>query len=337
MSAHHSTNRIIQSNLVIQIVKISFVNVIPILRRVIDLSDKHHIRLLLHLWDHPFPELHRHHLGHVATETIYSLLGPKAQDIQHFMPSIWNFLKMAHSAMHIIHAIIELHRLIPIILTGISIKVIVASDLSRELAIRIIFLPLRIKTEDQGLSWQVVEIIIDVKRFRHVIMLTQILHERLTHIREILSSHMIGHEINNHFQTCVMRTTYQILKLPHAVMYIIRQIGIYIVIIFDCIRRPSVSFDNRRMIFSNAISRIIGLRRMLNHARVPNMRDTQLLNLRECQGSKSREFADTIFRQTSVFHWRWSVIPKPTRENLINNHFVFLFHCVHNYMCLQEN
>ena len=124
--------------------------------------------------------------------------------------------------MHVIHTIVEFDGLIPIILAGERIEMIIASDLSGELPVRVILLTLRIKTEYQRLPRQVIEVVIDIKRFRHVIMLSSILHERLPHVREILPCHMVRYEINNHLYAILMRATNQLLELTHAVVHIIR-------------------------------------------------------------------------------------------------------------------
>ena len=79
---------------------------------------------------------------------------------------------MASPSMHVIHTIVEFDGLIPIILAGERIEMIIAGDLSGELTVRVILLTLRIKTEYQRLPRQVIEVVIDIKRFRHVIMLS---------------------------------------------------------------------------------------------------------------------------------------------------------------------
>ena len=73
LSAHHRTNRIIKTNLVIQIIKVSRINIIPILIRIIHLRYKDHITHLLHLRNHPVPKLYRDHLSHITTKTIHPL------------------------------------------------------------------------------------------------------------------------------------------------------------------------------------------------------------------------------------------------------------------------
>ena len=172
LSAHHRTNRIIKTNLVIQIIKVSRINIIPILIRIIHLRYKDHITHLLHLRNHPVPKLYRDHLSHITTKTIHPLISPEQQDLQHFLPRIGNGIEMASTTVHIIHAVVQLHRLIPIVLAWIGIEMIVTGHLRRKLTIGKILLTLRIKTKRQGLSRKIIKVIIHIKSLGHIIRLT---------------------------------------------------------------------------------------------------------------------------------------------------------------------
>ena len=172
LSAHHRTNRIIKTNLVIQIIKVSRINIIPILIRIIHLRYKDHITHLLHLRNHPVPKLYRDHLSHITTKTIHPLISPEQQDLQHFLPRIGNGIEMASTTVHIIHAVVQLHRLIPIVLAWIGIEMIVTGHLRRKLTIGKILLTLRIKTKRQGLPRKIIKVIIHIKSLGHIIRLT---------------------------------------------------------------------------------------------------------------------------------------------------------------------
>ena len=64
----HSAQAIIHSHLVIEIVEVALLNVVGIGIGVVYLGNEDDARMLgLDLCDSPFPELHRHHLGHIAT------------------------------------------------------------------------------------------------------------------------------------------------------------------------------------------------------------------------------------------------------------------------------
>ena len=107
------------------------VDITAILRWIIHLCNKYQ------LWMHsfymcycPMPKFHWHHLCHITTESIYPFRCPKQQDLQHLMPCIWVRMKMTCSSATIVHAIVQLHRFIPIIHTWRCRKAVVTRSTS---------------------------------------------------------------------------------------------------------------------------------------------------------------------------------------------------------------
>ena len=102
--------------------------IVSVFGGIVDFRNEDNMRILfLHLGNGPMPEVNRHHFCHVTTESVHFLSCPEQKDVKHLAPSIGNGVKVVHSSSNIVHTIIQLHGLIPVIDTGISREVIIAS------------------------------------------------------------------------------------------------------------------------------------------------------------------------------------------------------------------
>ena len=110
----------------------STLNVVAIKAWIIDLGNENDVRILaFDLRQSPLPELHGHHFGHIATESVDALRGPIEQDLQHLVPRIWSRGEVTLPATKIIDAVVELHSLIPIVLRRPRSEIIVTRSLRR--------------------------------------------------------------------------------------------------------------------------------------------------------------------------------------------------------------
>ena len=64
---------------------------------------------------------------------------------------------------------------------------------------------------------------------------------------------MIGHEVDDDFQTGIMRTVYQVLKLLHPFLGFYGQVRVYVIIVFNGVWGTGFSFYNGRMIGRNSV------------------------------------------------------------------------------------
>ncbi len=90
--------------------------------------------VLLYSPNRPLPEFKRHHVSHIATETIYSFASPVHKYIKHFVPCIWYRMEMT-IAVKVIYPVIELYCVVPVTLPGESGKAIISCSFCRELHI----------------------------------------------------------------------------------------------------------------------------------------------------------------------------------------------------------
>ena len=112
-------------------------NVATIQRRIVDFAYKLDLRILFfNPFCRPLPELYGHHLRHVAAEGVYSLRAPVEQYIRHLMPYRWDGGKVANMPMLVVHAVVELDRLVPIITARKGAEAIIAGRLGRTFYIR---------------------------------------------------------------------------------------------------------------------------------------------------------------------------------------------------------
>ena len=258
-------------------------NIVAVFCRIINLGNENNSMFFFYLRNHPVPKFHRYHLRHIATETVNAFIRPVKQDIQHLRPGAGHRVEMTDPAIHIIHAIIQLDRFVPVVLSRTRTETVISRHFSRELAI--IVIPVRFgKRQVQRASRNIIEVIIAVEPFGRIIMLPQIFDIRHAGIRVIFACHMVRHKVNDHLHPGIVRTFHQRFELLHTVRHLFCQVGVYIVVIFYCIRGTGFAFHHVRMVFAYLISGIIGLGSMFYHSGVPDMRRTQFLDL--CQGRR---------------------------------------------------
>ena len=130
----------------------------------------------------------------------------------------------------------------------------------------------------QALSRDVVEVVVRVKCFRRIVVCTEVLHPFGTGIAPVLSGHMIRNEVDDHFQSCLMRAAHEIFKFLHAVRHVGGQVGINVVIVLDGIRRSGTSFHHGGMVGFDTIFLIVCLRGMLQQPRKPYVGKAEIGN-----------------------------------------------------------
>ena len=132
---------VVERHLVVEIVEMPIEDIVAINAHVVKLGNENQFwELLLDLRNHPVPELHRHHVRHVAAEAVHPHLRPVEQDVAHLVPRGRDGREMALTS-GVVNAIVQLHRLIPVVNPGIRVETIVARCHGRFLVIELIALP----------------------------------------------------------------------------------------------------------------------------------------------------------------------------------------------------
>ena len=273
LTAYHGTYRVVESDLVVEIVEMSAVQVVAVLMRIVHFGDEQDVGMLrLHLWDDPSPEVARHHLSHVATESVHTLRCPEQQNVAHLQPCARSGRTEYQTVVAlIVHAVVQFHRLIPVVLSHPLSEAVIARHLGRCLHIVTHLVVVQREIGCERRAWQVIEIVLRVERHRRVVLFAQILHVFRLGIGMILASHVVGHEVDDHLQIGLVSTHHQILKLLHALWHLHGQIGVDVVVVLDGIRTAGIALHHCGMILLDAILRVVSLRCMLNETRVPDV------------------------------------------------------------------
>ena len=89
MTFHYRPYGIVKTRLVVEKIESYLIYVFGIQSLLINLGNEYHIRELgLYPPGQPLEELPRHHLNHIAAETVHSLAAPIAHNLVHPVPSL---------------------------------------------------------------------------------------------------------------------------------------------------------------------------------------------------------------------------------------------------------
>ena len=129
----------------------------------------------------------------------------------------------------------------------------------------------------------------------HIIVLTQPFHTSRGTDALVLTCHMVGNKVQDDLHASLVRTFNQGFKLSHALLWVFSQVGIYIIIVGDGIRRASFSFHYLGILLRNSVCGIVGGCCMTDDACIPNMGHSHLFYLPE------HLLVDIVKFRTAVF------------------------------------
>ena len=114
--ANDADERVVESNLIIEVVKLAVLDIVVVLPCIVYLGNKDDVWILL-LDDgyYPTPKLEGYHFCHVAAETIDTLLSPKEEDIAHLEPCRGEREEIGTLAFEVVDAIIEFYGFVPVV------------------------------------------------------------------------------------------------------------------------------------------------------------------------------------------------------------------------------
>ena len=177
----------------------------------------------------------------------------------------------------VIDTVIQLYRFIPVKLRRKGREAVVARRFCRKLHVSIISVT-KVDARSKELMRYVIEIIVALKESILVVAHTEIHNLGWLSVRNILSRHMIGNEVNDHAHTGIMSAHQQRLKLPYSIVHIHSYVRIHIVVVLYRIGRSGFAFDYVWIISTYSIARIVGLIGVFDNPCIPHMRDSQILN-----------------------------------------------------------
>ena len=268
------------------------------------------------------PEGSRHHLSHVAAETIDTFRRPEEQDVSHLIPGIGDGAEMPHSTRIVIETVVELHRLIPVVHAWGIVEAVVTCGLSRffEIGFRLAMIEVEIGCEP--LTRTVIEIVLRIEAVLGIVLFTQIFHPLWLADGVILACHMVRHEVDDDLHACLMGALHQSLEFLHALIDIGGQIGINVVVVGDGVRRACPTLHNCWVLTGDSIGRIIGHGSMTDHTCVPDMAHAHLPDVFQGGGREVIQFTAAVLLNRSILLASGVPIAIKARKNLIDNQFI---------------
>ena len=131
----------------------------------------------------------------------------------------------------------------------------------------------------EGLAGEIVEIVAGREVHRRVVRGSEIFYTLRASIAVVLARYVVRHEVNDDFQSSLVRAVDKGLKLLHTRRDVCGEVGVDIVVILDGIGAASLAFDDGAVVACDAVGRVIGLSGMLNDACVPDVCRSQFANL----------------------------------------------------------
>ena len=162
---------------------------------------------LLDLRYGPVPELHGHHVGHVAAEAVDALLRPEEQNVEHLVPGGGDGGEVA-LASGVIYAIVQFYRLIPVVLARIWVKTVVAGGHGGLLVVEIGALP-QVDARGELLAGHVVEIVGWRESKVFIVAFSQVVNAVRLGDAVVLTRHMVWHEVDECLEACLVGALHQ--------------------------------------------------------------------------------------------------------------------------------
>ena len=189
--ARHATQIVVHADFVVEIIKACRYIRIVLIRVVALADDEVLLVFLLHLWDSPCEELHRHHFRHIDTDAVDAFSCPEEHDIAHLDPCAWDGVKLLLATILIEHAVVQFDGLIPVVLARMAGKAVVPGHLSR-----IFIVALQVFIHSESLARQVIEVIERRESPLRVVILTKVLHSGGFAEALVFTAHMIRHKVD---------------------------------------------------------------------------------------------------------------------------------------------
>ena len=320
------THDVVHAYLVVEPVKTRG-QIATVLIGIIDLAHEDDVlELLLHLLRGVCPELGRHHLGHVAAETVDTLLRPEQQDVRHLEPGIGDGVEITEASGIVVDAIVQLHRLVPVVLPGGIVEVIIARSLGRHLQIGFRFALIEVEIGGETLAGTIVEVVLRVKTVQGIVRLAEVFYTLGLADGLILTGYVVGHEVDDDLQPGLVRALHQLLKLLHALVDVHSQVGVYVVVVGDGIGRTSLTLHHSGMLAGDAVGTVVRLRGMTDDTCIPHMADAHLGNVLQHLRRQVGKLSTTVFGNRAALPARDVAIAEKTSEYLVNDNLLHVQH-----------
>ena len=163
----------------------------------------------------------------------------------------------------------------------------------------------------------IVEVVLRVEVLGGVVVLSKVTHALGFADAPVLAGHMVGHEVDDDLQSCLVGTPHQSTKLLHAARHVFGQVGVDVVIVGNGVGRPCASLHDRRVLAGNGVGRVIGGGGVADDSCVPNMRNAQAAHLAQHLGIDVVHLPRTVLFINSTLLPGEVLIAKGAGEDLV--------------------
>ena len=149
------------------------------------------------------------------------------------MPCVGNGVEVVARVVDVIHAIVELYRLVPVVYARRGIEVVVACSLGWEFGVWFSLTCIGVDIWLECCARTIVKIIGSRKTHRCIVVLAKVAHPFGLGRRMILACYVVWHKIDDHLQSGTMASVKKLFKFLHTIVDIVGQVGVNVVIIDD--------------------------------------------------------------------------------------------------------
>ena len=195
----------------------------------------------------------------------------------------------------VVHAIVEFHRLIPVVRAWRRREVIVARRPGRAFIIRRRGIALKVESGPERAAGNIIKVVLGGKRAGRVVLLPQVFHALRAVGGMVLAGHMVGDEVYDDLQPGVMGAVDQVLEFLVPLFRVECQVWIHVIVVFDGIRGTRLSLDDSGMVCRDAIGAVVGLCGMLDDPRIPDVGGSERFDFRQCLFGEICKVPATVF------------------------------------------
>ena len=167
------------------------------------------------------------------------------------------------------------------------------------------------------LARYIVEIVVRCEEHLVVVALPEVFDARSLGVGMVLARHMVGHEVDYHFQARAVRALHQRLEFFHAAGYVHGKVGVDIVVVGYGIGASGMAFYHMRVVARYAVAGIVGVVGMLYHARIPYVRGAEVGDIGEYGVGDVVELSRAVLFQSAAYDGCLTVVGVETRQQLV--------------------
>ena len=319
VAADDVAHAVVHAHLVVEVVEPGL-DVGAVLGRVVHLADEVDVGMTqFHNAGGISPELRRHHLSHVAAKSVDALRRPEEQNVGHFAPSAGYgvVVEAATAGIAIVHAVVELHCLVPVVHTGMVVEPVVARAAGGHLHVGLLALG-RPHGQHERLAGTIVEIVPGREVHVGAVVLTQVAHAGRACNGVVFAGHVVGHKVDDDLHVGLMGALHQGLEFGHTAGHVDGQVGVDVVIIGDGIGRTGLAFRHRGVLPGNAVAGIVGGGGVTDDASVPDMGESHAPDAAQTHRIEIVHLAHAVLEKRAVLLPGAVRVAKEAWENLIN-------------------